>query len=103
MTSNQTTQTTFLTALNLNPKSLRQACSAAAFERRAMLLALLTGACGTIHAQPANDNFADRIVLTGASIAAAGSSVGATRESGEPGEFDSVAPLFISKRVSPEY
>ncbi len=90
MTSNQTTQTTFLPALNLNPKSLRRAGSAAAFERRAMLLALLTGACGTIHAQPANDNFADRIVLTGASIAAAGSSVGATRESGEPGEFDSV-------------
>jgi thiol-disulfide isomerase/thioredoxin len=35
-------------------------------------------------AQPANDMFANRIVITGTSIVVTGSSVGATRETGEP-------------------
>ncbi len=35
-------------------------------------------------AQPANDNFADRIALTGSSLLVTGSNVGATREPGEP-------------------
>jgi thiol-disulfide isomerase/thioredoxin len=35
-------------------------------------------------AQPANDMFANRIVITGTNIVTTGSSVGATRESGEP-------------------
>ena len=36
------------------------------------------------HAQPANDMFANRIVITGTNIVVTGSSVGATRETGEP-------------------
>src|ERR1017187_1063088 len=36
------------------------------------------------YAQPANDMFANRIVITGTSIVVTGSSVGATRETGEP-------------------
>src|ERR1039457_3552368 len=35
-------------------------------------------------AQPANDMFANRIVITGTNIVVTGSSVGATRETGEP-------------------
>ncbi len=35
-------------------------------------------------AQPVNDNFADRIVLSGARVTTTGASVGATREPGEP-------------------
>jgi hypothetical protein len=35
-------------------------------------------------AQPANDMFANRIVITGTNIVVSGSSVGATRETGEP-------------------
>jgi thiol-disulfide isomerase/thioredoxin len=36
------------------------------------------------HAQPANDMFANRIVITGTNIVVTGSSVGATKEAGEP-------------------
>jgi hypothetical protein len=37
-----------------------------------------------IQAPPANDSFADRIILTGTNIVATGSNVGATKEAGEP-------------------
>ncbi len=57
-------------------------------------------------AQPANDNFADRIVITGASASVAGSNVGATREPGEPAHAGSssvwwtwVAPTANSVRL----
>jgi hypothetical protein len=55
------------------------------FEGRRLLflLCLLTGGW-TSFAQPANDNFADRIVLAGTNISVEGSNTGATREAGEP-------------------
>ena len=46
------------------------------------LAILLAGA--RLGAAPANDNFADRILLSGASGRATGTNVSATRQSGEP-------------------
>jgi hypothetical protein len=43
---------------------------------------LQIGLCG--QAQPVNDRFANRIVLTGTNVVATGTTVGATREPGEP-------------------
>lgn len=44
-------------------------------------LAILTSTC---LAQPANDNFATRIAITGTSTSVTGSNIGATKEPGEP-------------------
>jgi sugar lactone lactonase YvrE len=49
-----------------------------------MSLAILTSTC---LAQPANDNFANRIAITGTSALVAGSNVGATTEPLEPSHF----------------
>src|SRR6266567_9506169 len=40
--------------------------------------------CAFGAAGPANDNFSNRITLTGTNVAITGSNVGATREMGEP-------------------
>ncbi|HKS35732.1 MAG TPA: hypothetical protein VJW76_00985, partial [Verrucomicrobiae bacterium] len=45
---------------------------------------LLLFAALPVLGQPANDNFADRTILTGTEISVTGSNVGATREDGEP-------------------
>ena len=60
-------------------------------------------------AQPANDNCADRIAITGTSASVTGSNVGATRESGEPNHAGSsggasvwwswVAPVATTVRL----
>ena len=57
------------------------------FEGRGLLfaLSLLTGGW-SVFAQPANDNFADRMVLAGADVSVAASNAGATREAGEPND-----------------
>src|SRR5207249_3225783 len=47
-------------------------------EENSFRLSLLTGAT------PANDNFADRIILAGTNLSAFGSTLGATSEGGEP-------------------
>jgi hypothetical protein len=39
---------------------------------------------GLLHAQPANDNFANRVVLAGTNISLTASNIGATKELGEP-------------------
>ena len=43
-------------------------------------------------AQPANNNFASRTVLTGAQISVGGTTVNATREAGEPGPYNNMGP-----------
>jgi thiol-disulfide isomerase/thioredoxin len=46
--------------------------------------ASIASTVGLLHAQPANDLFANRIVVTGTNTVATGSNVGATREASEP-------------------
>ncbi len=60
-----------------------------------LVRALCLSLCGfgllagfTAQAQPANDSFANRIVLTGLSADTTGSNVGATTEAGEPSRID---------------
>jgi thiol-disulfide isomerase/thioredoxin len=48
------------------------------------IAAIIGLGAGLIEAQPANDMFASRSVITGTNIIVTGSSVGATRETGEP-------------------
>ncbi len=45
---------------------------------------IMAAAAQEVDAQPANDNFTNRITLSGANISIAASNVGATRETGEP-------------------
>ena len=55
------------------------------FERLVLIVAALFGLGPSLcPAQSANDMFANRIVITGTNITVTGSSVGATRETGEP-------------------
>jgi thiol-disulfide isomerase/thioredoxin len=55
------------------------------FGRFVLPVPVLIGLVASVtQAQPANDMFANRIVITGTSIVVTGSSVGATRETGEP-------------------
>jgi hypothetical protein len=54
-------------------------------EMRTLLLAFSVISFGSfLAAQPANDNFADRIPLTGNELSVSGSNVGAVKEDGEP-------------------
>src|SRR5664280_641951 len=54
--------------------------------RRLVLLITIITVVGVSlsQAQPANDMFANRIVITGTNVVVTGSNVGATRETGEP-------------------
>src|SRR5262245_61361449 len=52
------------------------------------VLGLLALAQSAARGAPANDHFADAIVLTGNSVSVTGSNVGATKESGEPNHAD---------------
>ncbi len=49
-----------------------------------VLLSLFSGLAAALAAAPANDNFANAIVLTGTNLSTTGSNVGATPEAGEP-------------------
>src|SRR5215207_8299268 len=51
---------------------------------RALLVALCLASLGSALAQPANDNFANRFTLNGLVATTNGTTVGATRETGEP-------------------
>ena len=48
---------------------------------------LFLSASFTLQAQPANDNFASRIVISGGQLSVNGTTVGATREGGEPNPY----------------
>jgi hypothetical protein len=53
--------------------------------RLAAIFGMMMGALlQSIHAQPANDNFTNRIVLVGTNISITASNIGATKEAGEP-------------------
>ena len=51
---------------------------------------LFLAATGQVFAQPANDNFTNRIRLSGFVVSTTGSNVGATKETGEPDRVDGV-------------
>src|ERR1051325_9290302 len=49
----------------------------------------------TAQAQPANNNFANRITLSGASLTVSGSNVGATKEAGEPNHAGNIGGASV--------
>ncbi len=61
-----------------------------------MAVLFLCAAAETALAQPANDNFADAIVLNGTSGKITGTNVDATTESGEPYAYKSVCSVWYS-------
>src|SRR6185503_10022388 len=57
-------------------------------QTRTLLVALFLASLGSALAQPANDLFANRFMLTGISVSTNGTTVGAgNRETGEPAPF----------------
>src|SRR5438067_129693 len=56
-----------------------------------VVLATLSTLISRAAAAPANDNFANRIVLVGSSLTATGYNVGATAETGEPNPFSTTS------------